>query len=85
MKIFILFFALLFLSCTKYKNNEPKIEYIEEYCPNCKGVGKVKMSTSSRVALGIITFGPGALCDVETCEMCNGKGIIYKRKLNNDN
>lgn len=33
-----------------------------------EGVGTVKTSTGDRVILGILTFGPGALCDTETCE-----------------
>lgn len=61
----------------------PEIEYIEKYCPNCNGVGTVKASVGTRIALGIITFGPGALCETSTCEMCRGTGVIKVRKLNN--
>lgn len=61
-----------------------QVEYIEKYCPHCNGVGKVKMSTGDRVILGILTFGPGALCDTETCETCRGTGVIKVRKLKNE-
>jgi hypothetical protein len=61
-----------------------QVEYIEKYCPHCNGVGTVKMSTGDRVILGILTFGPGALCDTETCGTCRGTGIIKVRKLKNE-
>lgn len=49
---------------------------------NCDGIGQVKMSAGSRVVLGILTLGPGALCDTESCSMCNGTGIVKRRVLN---
>lgn len=69
-------------SCTTQKVEQ--VAYIEKYCPHCNGVGKVKTSTGDRVILGILTFGPGALCDTETCGTCRGTGIIKVRKLKNE-
>lgn len=60
-------------SCTTQKVEQ--VAYIEKYCPHCNGVGKVKTPTRDRVILGILTFGPGALCDTETCGTCRGTGI----------
>lgn len=72
-------------SCTIQKVEQvEQVEYIEKYCPHCNGVGTVKMSTGDRVILGILTFGPGALCDTETCGTCRGTGIIKVRKLKNE-
>lgn len=84
-KILIVLLLLLY-SCSEphVVHKQEIVEYTEKYCPNCNGVGKIKMSTTSRVALGIITFGPGALCDVEECEMCRGTGIIKVRKIKNE-
>ena len=82
--------AIIFLSSCDSKHcvhtdnvHDHKIEYIEKYCPNCNGTGKVKMDAGSRVVLGILTFGCGALCETSTCEMCDGTGVIKVRKLNN--
>ena len=69
-------------SCTIQKVEQ--VAYIEKYCPHCNGVGKVKTYTRDRVILGILTFGPGALCDTETCGTCRGTGIIKVRKLKNE-
>ena len=73
---------LLLASCTHDKvvnhNQTDTIKYEEIYCPNCDGIGQVKMSAGSRVVLGILTLGPGALCDTESCSMCNGTGICRK-------
>lgn len=58
---------LLLTSCTHDKvvnhnhNQTDIIKYEEIYCPNCDGIGQVKMSAGSRVVLGILTLGPGAL------------------------
>lgn len=59
---------LLLASCTHDKvvnhNQTDTIKYEEIYCPNCDGIGQVKMSAGSRV--GILTLGPG---DTESCAM----------------
>ena len=59
---------LLLASCThdKVVNQTDTIKYEEIYCPNCDGIGQVKMSAGSRVVLGILTLGPG---DTESCAM----------------
>lgn len=71
-------------SCNHTTQQVEQVEYIEKYCPHCNGVGTVKMSTGDRVILGILTFGPGALCDTETCGTCRGTGVIKVRKLKNE-
>lgn len=50
---------LLLASCThdKVVNQTDTIKYEEIYCPNCDGIGQVKMSAGSRVVLGILTLG----------------------------
>ena len=72
------------IACThdKVVNHTDTIKYEEIYCPNCDGIGQVKMSAGSRVVFGILTLGPGALCDTESCSMCNGTGIVKRRVLN---
>lgn len=82
--IFILFSFFMFNSCTydcKHSYNSYEDMYEEIYCPECNGIGQVKMSTSDKVVLGILSFGPGALCDTKQCEMCKGTGIVKRRRL----
>lgn len=86
--IFILFVYFMFISCDgEHKNasyNTYDDIYEEIYCPECNGIGEVKMTTSDKVVYGILSFGPGALCDTKQCEMCKGTGIVKRRKLNYD-
>lgn len=88
MRYVIILLSCFIVSCNNshhtHEQQEQQVEYIEKYCPNCNGVGKVKMSTSAKIALGIITFGHGLLCETETCEICRGTGVIKVRKLNNE-
>lgn len=84
-KKFYLLFIPLLLACSDstQKNSEYKeIEYEEIYCPACDGLGELQATTTDRVVLGILTFGPGAICDTKTCEMCRGTGVVKRRKLN---
>lgn len=67
-----------------HTHTPPKIEYVEKYCPNCNGVGKVKLSTGERVLWGVVTFGGGFMFETMECDMCRGTGIIKVRKLNNE-
>lgn len=63
--------------CTTSDN----LEYIEEYCPRCKGVGQVELSTGERILWGCVTFGGGFLFETMDCDMCNGIGVVRKRKI----
>lgn len=67
---------LLLLSCT----NQPKtrIAYKKVICPTCHGSGVVKLDVCSRVFLGIITLGPGAMETDDQCSTCGGTGYITK-------
>lgn len=81
--------SILLLGCGnpdvyKYEYNQQKIEYIEKYCPNCNGVGKVKLSTGERVLWGVVTFGGGFMFETMECDVCQGTGVIKVRKLNNE-
>lgn len=74
MKYLVLLIALLAISCTSndthlshIENSIDTVEYEEVYCPKCNGIGQVELSAGDRVVLGILTFGPGALCDTEQC------------------
>lgn len=84
-KLIVLLFIMIIVGCqypecnhNQNYNSEPTITYEYVECPECKGVGEVKMDTGSRIALGIITFGPGALCTTTECDFCRGKGVIKK-------
>lgn len=88
-KIIYILISILLLGCSnpdayKYEYNPPKIEYIEKYCPNCNGVGKVKLSTGERVLWGVVTFGGGLMFETMECDVCQGTGVIKVRKLNNE-
>lgn len=91
-KLHILTLTLLFslFSCDNCKMihshtyTPPKIEYVEKYCPNCNGVGKVKLSTGERVLWGVVTFGGGFMFETMECDVCQGTGVIKVRKLNNE-
>lgn len=67
-------------SCTQQK--EGKYIWVEEICPHCKGTGKVKASTATKVYLGIISLGSGATIQTEPCEFCHGSGITERRIIN---
>lgn len=71
---------LLLASCTHDKvvnhNQTDTIKYEEIYCPNCDGIGQVKMSAGSRVVLGILTLGPGALYE---CSLILSNNHISRR------
>lgn len=90
MKKILLLSIILLSSCddSNYNNTnqtyqpEPKIEYIEKYCPNCNGIGEVKLSTGDKVLWGIATFGGGFMFETMECSMCDGTGIVKVRKLN---
>lgn len=89
-RLYILILILILLSgCNRSNicehNHQPlKIEYIEKYCPNCNGVGKVKLSTGERVLWGVVTFGGGFMFETMECDVCRGTGVIKVRKLNNE-
>ena len=90
MKILLLGSVLFLLSCCtckhdntkRLKGNGQSIKYIEKYCPNCNGVGKVKLSTGERVLLGVATFGGGFFIETEKCDMCNGTGTVKIKTIN---
>lgn len=81
-KILIPLFCLLILtsSCTSQKDS--KYVWVEEICPHCKGTGKVKASTATKVYIGILSLGSGAMIQTETCEFCNGSGVIERCIIN---
>ena len=76
---------LLFTSCDDSSNTNisedsvrDTIKYEKVHCPRCNGIGSLPMSTSDKVILGVLSFGPGALCDTKECELCRGTGIVEK-------
>lgn len=87
MKNLMTFFCALvsmIASCTPQTSNKTKGEkqyWVEEICPECKGTSKVRASMATRVYLGIISFGSGAMVQTASCEFCNGSGAIKKRVL----
>ena len=88
-KILILITTFFLVSCDDLNNQsyskqqKAKVETIKTICPECKGVGKVKPSTSYKVGLAIASFGFGLLRADEPikCEMCNGKGYVEIPKI----
>lgn len=77
--IVIFLLSLIFLaSCD---NTTKDIEYEEIYCPKCDGVGMVKADAGTRIVMGIMTFGSGALIETTECDICNGTGIVKRKKL----
>lgn len=78
MKYLVLFLVLI--SCVSKQDS--KEQWKEVICPNCQGIGKVKKSSGSRFLLGLLTLGPGALCETGECAMCRGKGVVKQRILN---
>jgi len=82
--IFVLLFVLVSLTfCTPPQEEpKPKAQWKEIICPECKGTGVVKMSTTSKIAFGVLTLGCGFMCETTECDMCNGTGTVKKRVLN---
>lgn len=75
----LILILLLLTSCNPRRST---IKYEEVICPNCNGIGQVKMDTGSRVILALVTFGFGGLCDTDQCDMCRGTGVVKKPILN---
>lgn len=77
---------LLLASCTHDKvvnhNQTDTIKYEEIYCPNCDGIGQVKMSAGSRVVLGILTLGPGYRLVYSSYILCIIASWMYVRLTN---
>lgn len=56
---------------------------MKRYIANCDGNWSSKdVQLGLELHLCILTLGPGALCDTESCSMCNGTGIVKRRVLN---
>ena len=86
MKYIVILIFLIISACSPSNNScniKSQIEYEEIYCPKCNGIGEVKADAGTRVIMGIMTLGPGALIETIQCDMCNGTGIVKRRKLNN--
>ena len=84
--IFIIFTILMAISCNNTNNcsnNNSTIEYEEIYCPKCDGIGEVKADVGTRIVMDIMTMCTGALVETTECDMCDGTGIVKRRKLNN--
>lgn len=63
--LLIILTITLVVSCVPSTTERPKWKEIE--CPECHGTGKVKASAGDRIALGLITFGMGAMVDTKQC------------------
>ncbi len=81
---FILIFALVSLTfrTLQQERKEPDAQWKEIICPECKGTGIVKMSTSTKIAFGVLTLGCGFMCETTECDMCNGSGVVKQRIIN---
>lgn len=80
---FILVLVLISMTfCTPQESKQPKIQWKEIICPECKGTGVVKMSTTRKIAFGVLTLGCGFMCETTECDMCQGAGTVMQRVLN---
>lgn len=85
---YIILTLLILAACTAIPTDTSEeyatsdnFEYIEEYCPRCKGVGQVELSTGERILWGCVTFGGGFLFETMDCDMCNGTEVVRIRKI----
>lgn len=81
MKYILILFILTFLSCNNSVKKpiikSEKMAYKQTVCDDCNGSGLANASTTTRVIMGIITLGPGALIEKGSCSKCDGKGVIH--------
>lgn len=91
MKKILFLFGVVFclVSCNEMAkdetvpNKKEEEQWAEITCPKCNGYGQVEVSTATRVVVGLITLGPGFLCDgMEPCGRCHGTGVVKKRIIN---
>lgn len=82
--IISILFGCILAGCTVPEHDNPKREYVEEYCPVCNGTGKVKASTSYKAAIAIPTLGHSFLIDEIACDKCGGDGILLRPVLRTD-
>ena len=86
--LFLIVMVFCLVSCNEMVKDEPipnkkeEEQWAEITCPKCNGYGQVEVSTTTRVVVGLITLGPGFLCDdMEPCGCCHGTGVVRERLL----